>query len=145
MKNQTRLCSTFQLWNPLCSANKEDSVPPVQTRKAEPNLYKKKEKSLRKCWLVYADSPVKVFPKLLLWKLMWKTHTTPPPTPQHLWALISAATCSYCSLPPLCAQQDALEVCFPHHSSYTHPHFKEEKSALLHLDYNLYIVVRHQH
>lgn len=52
--------------------------------KAEQNLYKKKEKSLRKCWLVYADSPVKVLPKLLLWKLMWKTHTTPHPSTSGL-------------------------------------------------------------
>lgn len=76
-KNQARLCSSFQLWNPICSGNKADSVPPVWTGKAEQNLGKRKEKSLRKCWLVYADSPVNVLPKLLLWELL---RTLPAPS-----------------------------------------------------------------
>lgn len=90
MKNQTRLRSAFQLWNPFCSANKEDSAPPVQARKAEQNLYTKQEKSLRKCWLVYADSPVKVLPKLLLWELLW-TLPAPPGSYQrsHVFLLQS--------------------------------------------------------
>lgn len=87
--------------------------------KQSKNLEERKERSLRKCWLVYADSPVEVLPKLLLWELLW---TLPAPSGSyqcsHVFLLQSpSAVCSARRTGGL----------FPHHRSYTHPHFKEEK------------------
>lgn len=110
--NPTRLCSAFQLPNIICCTNTADSVPLVETGKGKNGAWGSVDLSMQ----IVQQKPS---------QSCYCENSCEPS--QHIQALISAATCSDCSLPPLCTWQDALEVCLLQHSSYTHLYFKEEK------------------
>lgn len=97
------------------------------------NTQKKKVHSQRKFWLVYADSPVKILPRLLLW-------TLPAPSGSY--------QCSHVFLvqspSAVCSLRHAGSMFFSA-AAVTHVLILKRKRTLLQLDHSLYMIVRGRH
>lgn len=110
----TRQDFIFQLWMPFCHAERGRwyvcSMNRWRERRNRADTQKKREHSQRKFWLVYADSPVKILPGLLLWGLLW---TLPAPSGSYQRSHVFLA-------------RSPSAFVFLRHSSYTHPGFEEK-------------------
>lgn len=131
----------FQLRMPFCHAEQGRwyvcSMNRGREQQNRANTQKKKEHSQRKFWLVYADSPVKILPRLLLWGLLW---TLPAP--------LGSYQCSHVFLvwspSAVCSLRHTGGMFFSA-TAVTHILISKKKCTLLQLDYSLYMIVRGRH